>query len=500
MTINAAAAKRIFIVACIISCVSAAALAQTDTTVNQRHSITDVSSKAISGLQKQYGNLQARLSKQSAKLLSRMQSRENKLRRKLARTDTTKAQQVFTDDVQQQYASLQTKLADTTSALKRFPLKEYVPGLDSMQTSLNFLLKNKNLPTDKLQQLQELSTKLKGLEGQLQKANDIQSFVREREADLRNQLLNTGLGKQLTGINKQVYYYQAQLSQYKEMLNNKEKLKEKILETVRSLPAFQKFWQKNSYLAALFPMPANLGTPQALAGLQTRASIQNLVAQRVGTGGGAGVNPQQYFQGQVDAAQGELSKLKDKLSQLGTNSGSSDMTMPDFKPNEQKAKSFLKRLEYGFNIQNESSHYYLPVMSDFALTIGYKMSDTKRFGFGASYKMGWGSSLKNIHLSSQGIGLRSYVDIKSPIKSKGIFFSGLWVSGGFEYNYLSTFRNLQELKNNIDIWQRSALFGLSKKYKIGKKKEGNMQLLYDFLHNRETPPSQAIKFRIGYTF
>lgn len=465
---------------------------QSDSLVNSISSVTDISSKTISGLQKQYSNQQARLSQKSAKLLSRMQAKEGKLHRKLQSTDSTKAQEVFTDDVTQRYTQLQTKLADTTRTFNRFPLKEYVPGLDSMQTSLNFLLENPNIPTDKIQQLRSLSTKLKGLEGELQKANDIQAFVREREANLKEQLLNTGLGRQLTGINKQVYYYQAQLSEYKALLNDRQKLKDKFLETVRALPAFQKFWQKNSYLAALFPAPANFGTTQALAGLQTRSGVQTLVAQRIGTGGGASMNSQQYFQQQVGAAQAQISQLKDKLSQLGFNSGNSDMTVPDFKPNEQKTKSFLKRLEYGFNLQSEPSQYYLPTTSDLALTLGYKISDTKRLGIGASYKMGWGNGLKDIHISSEGVGLRSYVDVKA----KG----SIWLSGGFEYNYLSSFRNLQELENNIDIWQRSALLGLSKKYKIGKKKEGNMQLLYDFLHSQENPPSQAIKFRVGYIF
>jgi prefoldin subunit 5 len=361
-----------------------------------------------------------------------------------------------------------------------------------VQTSLGFLLQNKNLPDDKIAQLQSLSTQVQSLQAKLQEANDIQTFVREREATLKEQLINTGLGKQLTGINKQVYYYQAQLAEYKAQLNDKEKLKEKLLITIRTLPAFQTFWQKYSYLAALFPVPANYGTPQALAGLQTRSSIQNLIAQRVGTGGGAGVNPQQYFQGQVDAAQAQLSQLKNKLNQLGTNSGSSDMTMPEFKPNAEKTKSFLQRLEYGFNIQSAPSSYIVPTTTDFALTLGYKLSDTKKFGIGASYKMGWGTSLQDIQISSQGIGLRSYGDIKA----KG----SIWLSGGFEYNYLSAFRNIRDLQNNIAIWQRSALLGLSKKYKIGKKKEGNMQLLYDFLHNQQIPPSQALKFRIGYTF
>jgi hypothetical protein len=475
--------------------------AQNDSTYSKLSSITDISSKTITGLQKQYSGLQSKLAKQSAKLLTKMQRKEGKVQSKLNSIDSTKAQQLFTDDVKQHYQNLQSNLSKTTDKLKQFPLKEYIPGIDSVQTSLNFLLKNPNLPTDKLEQLQGLSTKLKGLQEQLQKANDIQAFIREREAALKEQLLNSGLAKQLTGINKQVYYYQnkqvyyyqTQIAEYKSLLNDKEKLKEKLLETVRTLPAFQKFWQKNSYLAALFPMQ---GSPvmQSSAGLQTRASVQNILAQRFSgintTSGNILASPQQYVQPGIDQAQAQVNQLKNKLSRL-TEGGNSDMTQPDFKPNDQKTKTFLQRLQYGFNIQSQSTQFYMPATSDLALTAGYKLSDTKEFGIGMSYKMGWGNGFKDIHISSEGIGLRSYVDIKA----KG----SIWLSGGFEYNYLSNFRNLQELHNNVDVWQRSALLGLSKKYKIGKNKEGNIQLLYDFLYNKQTPPGQAFKFRLGYS-
>ena len=487
----------IFLFASIILCVQVL-YAQTDSAFTKLSTVTDINSKVISGLQKQYGTLQSKLDKQSAKLLAVMQRKENKLHDKLAATDSTKAKEVFTDDIKQRYADLQTRLATTTDKFNRFPLKEYLPGIDSVQTSLSFLSKNPNLSADKLQQIKEVTAKLKDLQGELQKANEIQAFVREREAQLKDQLLNSGVAKQLIGINKQVYYYQARLTEYKSLLNDKQKLKEKLLETVRTLPAFQKFWQKNSYLAALFPMPSNAGTPQALAGLQTRASIQTTLAQRIGTGGGAGVNPQQYFQGQVDAAQAQLQQLKDKLSKFSNGSSNSDMIMPDFKPNDQKTKSFLQRLEYGVNIQSEHGQYSLPATSNMAATLGYKLSDTKRFGIGASYIIGWGT-IKHIHLSSEGVGLRSYVDIKSPPIAKGKIFSNIWLSGGFEYNYFSSFKSLQELHTNVDVWQKSALFGLSKKYKIGKK-EGNMQVLYDFLHNKQDPPTNGLKFRIGYAF
>jgi hypothetical protein len=174
------------------------------------------------------------------------------------------------------------------------------------------------------------------------------------------------------------------------------------------------------------------------------------------------------------------------------------MTMPDFKPNDEKSKSFLKRLEYGFNIQSEPGRYSLRAISDIALTLAYRLSDSKALGIGASYKVGWGS-IQHFQITSEGVGLRSYIDIKSPINSRGAMLQGLWISGGLEYNYLSSFRTLRELHDNVNVWQRSALLGITKKYKIGKK-EGNMQLLYDFLHNWQIPTETAFKFRLGYQF
>jgi hypothetical protein len=497
--------KIIRIVVCMtcITLYTYALFAQTDSAAKNLNDI-DVDSKVVNGLQKQYTSLQSKLNKRSAKLLHKMQRQENKLHNKLIAADSIKAKALFTEDIKKQYADLQSNLATTNEKLKRFPLKEYVPGIDSIQTAISFLTKNPNLPTEQLKQVQALSEKLKGLQNEMQKANDIQSFVREREAQLKEQLLNSGFAKQLKGINKEVYYYQAQLQEYKALLNDKDKLTQKLLETVRTLPAFQKFWQKNSYLAALFPAPSNsAGGGGQLAGLQTRTSVQASINQRMGlpatsnpaTSNTGGANP---LQQQLDAAQAQLNQLKNKLNKFSNGGGSSDMTMPDFKPNDQKTKSLLNRLEYGLNIQSEPGRYSLPAMSDIALTLGYKLSDTKRFGIGASYKVGWGD-IRHIHITNEGVGLRGYVDIKVPPVAKGKILGGLWFSGGFEYNYLNSFRSIQELHDNVDVWQRSALLGISKKYKIGKK-EGNMQLLYDFLHNQQTPPGTALKFRLGYNF
>jgi hypothetical protein len=474
----------------LVACFYYDAAGQIDTSMRDLAGIATVSNKTLEDLQKRYVGLESKIHKRSVKVLIAMKKKETDLKRRIQIIDTVKAAEIFTLDAQHQYTTLRTK-TNVSGELNNFPLKEYLPGLDSVQTSLSFLLQTKGLPLDKLQQLQSLSTELKNLQSELQHANEVEIFLKEREALLKDALINSGAGKQLSNINHRVFYYEQQLAEYKALINDKQKLKEKILTTIRDLPAFQSFWKKYSYLAALFPTPANYGTPQALTGLQTRASVQSLIAQRIGASSGTSGDPQQYFQEQVDAAQSQLNQLKEKLNKLGTNSGGSDMTIPDFKPNEEKTKTFAQRLEYGFNLQTAPAYYALPATTDFALTLGYKVSETKKFGFGASYKLGLGS-IQNIQLSSQGVGLRSYVDVKA----KG----SIWLSGGFEYNYMSAFNSLQDLQNNIDVWQRSALAGLSKQYRIGKKREGSIQLLYDFLHNQQNPPSQALKFRVGYTF
>jgi hypothetical protein len=53
---------------------------------------------------------------------------------------------------------------------------------------------------------------------------------------------------------------------------------------------------------------------------------------------------------------------------------------------------------------------------------------------------------------------------------------------------------------DYNAWQRSALIGVSKKYKISKKVKGEMKLLYDFLANQHLPVSQPVLFRLGYGF
>jgi hypothetical protein len=362
-------------------------------------SIENIPSRSLDFIDKKYSKLSGDVQKQSEKLLKRMQDKEAKLQKKLEGIDSLKAKELF-ETSKAKYEVLQNKIVSPIN-IATAKLKEYIPGLDSTNTALKFLSQANDLPgiaSDKLTQLSSVTNSVQELQGRLQQANEIQSFIREREAQLKETLANTGLGKELLGLNKEVYYYQQRLKEYKELLNDKKKLEEKLLATVRELPVFQRFMEKHSYLAMLFPQPENYDATAALAGLQTRAGVQNMLTQRFGSAGNS-TDPQQYLQQQMQAAQAEMNKLKDKINQLGGSSGGTDMTMPDFKVNSKKTKTFFQRLEYGFNIQSARSTYLLPSTSDIALTLGYKLNDKSSMGIGFSYKLGWGDGWDNIKLS-----------------------------------------------------------------------------------------------------
>jgi hypothetical protein len=170
------------------------------------------------------------------------------------------------------------------------------------------------------------------------------------------------------------------------------------------------------------------------------------------------------------------------------------MQMPEgFKPNNQKTKSFWKRLELGTNTQSQKSTSFFPATSDLGLSLGYKLNDKSVVGIGASYKLGWGRGWNHIKFTSEGAGLRSFVDCKL----RGSF----WISGGYEANYKTAFNRIDELKT-FNAWQQSGLLGLSKVVNIKTKffSKTKLQLLWDFLSYEQVPRTQALLFRVGYNF
>jgi hypothetical protein len=452
----------------------------------------DLPSKFLDRLQGRTASLNDQLTRQTEKYLAKMAKREERLHKKLAKADPAAAKALFPDSTSQ-YTVLAKKLSAGTGNETMHVSGEYQAYTDSLQGMLKYLQANTAGLKANAPQLQSALKEFQTLEARLKDADEIKSYIRQRKQQIGDYIqqhanLSGLLGKDYKALNQDVYYYSQQVRQYKETLNDPDKLTKEALALLNKLPAFQAFMKNNSALAGLFNLPGNYASAATLNGLQTRDQVAALIQGQLAAAGPGGAAA---LQSNIQAAESQLQNYKDKLTKLGNGSG--DIDMPDFKPNKQKTKTFWRRLEYGTNFQTTRNNYAFPTVSDFGLSVGYKLSDRSTVGIGASYKLGWGNGIQDIHFSSQGMGLRSFIDIKI----KGSFSA----SGGLEYNYTTPFQRMQQLYN-WNNWTKSGLIGVSKtvptKSRVFKKTK--VQLLWDFLSFQQVPRTQALVFRLGYNF
>jgi len=332
-----------------------------------------------------------------------------------------------------------------------------------------------------------VSSKINRLEIEVAQTETVEQFIKQRRQQLiREATQHIRNSKYLAKISRESYYYAETLKNYKEIFSDPKKTEKAARSILDKIPAFKKFAKDNSILASIFNSPAGYGTAQSIAGLQTRASVNSIIQARFA---GAGVNASQLVSQQVQQGKSEITSLKDKLAKAGKSNSNEEL--PDFKPNNQRSKTFLQRLEYNANLQFARNNM-LPSTADIGLGIGYKLNDKSSAGIGMSYKLGMGS-VKHIKFTHQGVSFRTYLDWKL----KNNFF----LSGGFEMNHLSAFKKISELKNSSS-WQQSGLIGLKKKIPFKGKlaKNTQVQVLYDLMFRTHIPISQPFIFRVGYGF
>lgn len=473
-----------------------------DSSTVQQSLLQKLETLPIDKLDRLYTKTNERINGFLIKSLVKFQKKQDKLLQKAAKKDSAAAKLLQNGWVDK-YDRMAQQLANPQTLINKKLTGNYIARVDSLGSLFGFATTSsitKQVPN--IRELAKLSEQIKLLQGQMHSAEALKKLMQEQTALLKSQFQKLGLDKEINKIKEQSYYYQQQVKEYKELLNNPDKLTEKALALAADLPAYREFMSQNSQLAQLFRVPGMSngitgGAATPIPGLQTQTQVQQQLQQQLGTAGGT--NPAQYLQQQMGAATQQLDVLKNKLNEWG--GGSSELDMPDFKPNNQKTKSFWKRIEYGLNIQSQRSNAFLPSTTDIGLQLGYKFNDKTVVGIGAAYKLGWGKNISNVNITNEGVALRSYAEMKIPSRGgvRGGLLSGLWITGGLEYNYQRSFRSIDQLKD-LSAWQRSGLVGVSKKYKIGKSKQGNMQLLWDFLSYSQVPRTSALKFRLGYTF
>jgi hypothetical protein len=458
--------------------------------------VTNFPSRLFNRISGQTANLNQQLTRQTEKYLQKMARKETKLRAQLYKTDSAKAAALYPNDPQQQYAAFLQKFRQDSSRVFSSMGPEYLPHVDSLNGMLGFLSKNPSLLKGGIPeqaQVQAALAQVQQLQAKLQQADVIKQFIQARKARIQQYLsqftsLPSGVSNTLQGYNKEAYYYAEQVREYRQMLNDPDKMMQTAIGLLQRLPAFNSFMQRNSFLAGIFSVPAGYDTPQGPIGYQTRDQVMSMIKSQVSQGGSSGAAA---IQNSLNTAKQDITNLQNKLSSLG--GGSGDMTMPNFKPNDQRTKTLFKRLEYGTYFQTTPATTYYPSYSDLGLTLSYKLGHQNLIGVGASYKLGWGQPIQHIALSSQGVGLRSFIDIH--VKTT---FS---LTGGYELNYLTPFSSFQDIRL-LSRWTPSGLIGVTKTVSMKSTvfKKTQLSLLWDFLSYEQTPRTQPLVFRVGYSF
>src|SRR5450631_4205652 len=339
--------------------------------------VVNFPSRFFDKMQGRTADLDKQLTRQTEKYLQRLARKEDKLRKKLYKLDSTKAAGLYAQDPRQQYARLGQRLSQDSAKVFSSMGPEYLPYADSLQGTLAFLNKNPAVlnANPALQGKMRASlAQIQQLQAKLQDADAIKQYIQARKAQIQQYLsqyshLPSGITSAFQGYNREGFYYADQVRQYRAMLNDPDKMMQTALSLLNRLPAFTSFMKNNSFLSGLFSVPGNYGTADGLAGMQTRDQVLAMIQSQVGQGGANGAS---MIQQSLQSAQQDINKMRDKLSSLG--GGSGDMDMPDFKPNNEKKKTFLDRLEYGVNIQTTNATNYFPTTTDFGVSLGYKLN------------------------------------------------------------------------------------------------------------------------------
>jgi hypothetical protein len=440
--------------------------------------------KYFSDVDKKATRYSDRITSKTEKTLRKLVRWENKIRSLLHKTSPETEQRLFANK-EMTFAGLQEKLEQGKNITEKYT-SHYNEYRDKLNMSVRYVSQQKEIIDSSLvKPACRAAQKMEQLDNDVAESEAMVKFIRERKKQLVSEAVKyIGKNKYLLKINKESYYYAETLRNYKELFSDPEKTEEFAKRILSNIPSFKRFFNQNSALNSS-GAAQNLSS---LAGLQTRESVGNLIRDRLSAGG---PDAQNLMQAQMQQAQAQFNQLKNQLLKKG--SGSSPEDLPDFKPNGQRSKTFLQRLEVSSNIQFAKDRSgLLPSTADIGFGLGYKLNDRLTSGVGLSYKLGM-STRERLKISHEGIGLRSFIDWKL----KASFF----LTGGYEVNHMAGFKKIAELKDKT-LWQQSGLLGVMKKIPFNTKmvKNTKIQLLYDFLYRSHTPVGSPLIFRMGYVF
>lgn len=400
------------------------------------------------------------------------------------------------------------------------PLATYMPELDSVAISLNYIdSEGKGCGA------QAAQAAIQNLKAELKRSELVGQYIKERNVYLRKlSTENPALTGMLMPLEKAEYYFNTQVNEYFKLFQLRSHPEKAVMALLRKAHGFQDYSNMNGMLAQMNTQSA-AGSGQSMAAVKAeiievaRAQGKDIndllnpenLFRRTEKPSKAGVIPTEMKEAE-NGLKGEITSSNDDLLQLDKpedlkNASHSNHEIGktkqrdnnDWTPNPLKTKRFVDRLVFGCNLQPGPRTTLFPASGTLSAQVSYQLTTKMNLGFGVSHIVGFytaesGEGIANqIRLGTNGYNLRSYYDFE--------IFRNLFLQTNYEWNNRksSIGERLQPLfpLNNSNV-SESWLVGIKLKKPATKRTRQTIEILYDFMHNRTGQP--ALVVRMGMEF
>lgn len=429
-----------------------------------------------------------RIERQQGRLIHKLQKKEHRLMRKLRNSDNAadSAAYVRLQSQPLSYDSIGKLMhADSATISSRIGRRKNAV-FDSLRGVEAFIQSNANKAN--------ISTPIAGYGNeltQLQQKADYQQYIStlidQHTNSLKNLAGNTGDIPGLASISKTAYYGKAKIAVWKQVADDPSKAEDKALEYLQGTPGFEQQLSQSTNPNSGLNGNMNADALEQM-GYQTKSQLNKSLQQKFG---GNLSQVQQQVSSQISDWQNRVIDVKSQVanakSQItGTKSDISNLKSSIRKPvigkNPMRGLPFWKRIEKSYNWQTtRATTDGTPAMLQLAGMAGYRQTPKLTYGIGIAADFGLGQDWNHIHLSFEGVSLRTFI--------KYNFIYGIGMYAGYERTYKrSVFSNSNaaptELSNltslhNTQYYSESVLIGLTKSYRLNSKWNGAVQVLYD---------------------
>jgi Skp family chaperone for outer membrane proteins len=368
-----------------------------------------------------------------------------------------------------------TKSLDSLNQLRQKIEQKFTSRLNELKAKTTDKLKELDLPAEYKQPIQELTSKIDGLNlntGNLKIPElDIPGFSIPHLDPLDK------LGDRVGGRNplgEQAGAYQKDIKNIAGSTGSPTDLPESIEAQASKIDGMDELKKQSGIINADKARLAELNDPAKAKEKALEMAKKTAVDHFAGK------------QEQLKAAMDKISKYKQKYSSV-----SSIKDLPKRPPNPMKAKPFVERLVPGLYLQYQRKNFYL---ADFNPYVGYRISGRFTSGLGWNHRYAYDKKSKQFSSRSVIFGPRAYVDFRL---GKGFI-------AHIEGESMNTFVP-STLVGNPDTgereWVWSFMTGIKKEYRIYKNLKGTALIQYN-LFNRyyKAPYVDRLNSRIGFEY